>query len=261
MSMAQLYAFNWEDCIKKYEKARQFNQNVRLSYNYLKSTKQCLLKFKLFLIQNPHPNYTVEAMSNNILMLEQYMNQLIPKYSYPNNTLQTVPRYINLNLHPIFNNEYDHFKRFKQCNGIHVQNKIYTAKHCNIPHSKNIRFDLSYIPAKKYSNLKTAPLDLKKKGVFKYYSMSKEGMFYNVLLKERNCQFYKAKNHPEGLNTTLDLSDLTKKEEIRSSCLAIPSNSGGGVFQEGKLVGIISKTVFKGNEFKYSIIEPIVSLD
>ena len=57
---------------------------------------------------------------------------------------------------------------------------------------------------------------------------------------------------------TLDLTDLTKNSEIRSNCLAIPSNSGGAVFQEGKLVGIISKTVFNKNTFLYSVVEPIL---
>lgn len=85
-------------------------------------------------------------------------------------------------------------------------------------------------------------------------------MFYSILLKEKNCQFYKAKNEPTGLNTTLDLTDLTKEIEIRSNCLAIPSNSGGGVFQDGKLVAIISKTVFNKDEFSYSVVEPIIPL-
>jgi hypothetical protein len=88
--------------------------------------------------------------------------------------------------------------------------------------------------------------------------MSREGMFYNILLEEKNCKFYMAKNIPIGFNTTLDYTDLSKKEEIRSNCLAIPSNSGGGVFQDGKLVGIISKTVFNENKFLYSVVEPII---
>lgn len=78
-------------------------------------------------------------------------------------------------------------------------------------------------------------------------------MFYKILLQERDCKFYKAKYIPKGLNTSLDLTDLEKEEEIRSTCLAIPSNSGGGVFQEGHLVGIISKTVFNKNDFFYIV--------
>lgn len=46
---------------------------------------------------------------------------------------------------PIFHKEYDYFKRFKNCNGVHVDDKIYTAKHCNIKKSINIQFDLNYI--------------------------------------------------------------------------------------------------------------------
>ena len=82
-------------------------------------------------------------------------------------------------------------------------------------------------------------------------------MFY---YKRKNCRFYKAKNQPSGLNQSFDLTDLVKQEEIRSTCLAIPSNSGGGVFQDGKLVAIISKTVFYKNQFLYSVIEPIIPL-
>lgn len=137
---------------------------------------------------------------------------------------------------------------------------IYTAKHCNINKSKNIRFDLNYIETNKISKLETSKLDLNKKGSFKYYSMSKEGMFFSALLEEKNCKFYKAKSSLTGLNTSLDLTDISKLNEIRSNCLAIPSNSGGGVFQDGKLVGIISKTVFNKKQFQYSVIEPIFSI-
>ena len=111
------------------------------------------------------------------------------------------------------------------------------------------------------NELQNEKINLNKIGEFKYYSMSKEGMFYNTLLKEKNCRFYKAENKAIGLNITLDLTDLDKKVEIRSNCLAIPSNSGGGVFQDNKLVAIISKTVFNKNKFVYSVIEPIISYE
>lgn len=258
MSINHIYAFTWDDCIEKYEKAKQFSDNTRLSYIYLKSTKNCLIKFKKFLIQNPDPEFTVKAMNNNILMLNKNIDKLLPQYIYPKNSLEEIPKYLHINSSkPILNNEYNYFKRFKDCNGIHANNKIYTAKHCNIEKSINLQFDLNYIETDTISELKTSKLNLEKKGTFKYYSMSKEGMFYNTLLQEKNCKFYKAKNTPTGLNNTLDLSDLVKKNEIRSNCLAIPSNSGGGVFQDEKLVGIISKTVFDKNEFLYSVIEPI----
>jgi len=259
ISSNSLYAFTWDKCIEKYEKAKQFSDNARLSYLYLKSTKSCLIKFKKLLIQNPNPDFTVKAMSNNILMLNKNINSLLPEYKYPKNNLETIPKYIYSNSNiPTLNKQYKYFKKFKACNGIHANNKIYTAKHCNVKDSRNIKHDLSYIQAQTYSELKVSKLDLNKKGIFKYYSMSKVGMFYTSLLQERNCSFYKSENTPTGQNTTLDLADLSKKIEIRSSCLAIPSNSGGGVFQDGKLVGIISKTVFDNNKFLYSIIEPIL---
>ncbi len=261
VSITQLYAFTWDDCIEKYQKAKQFSENSRLMYNYLKSTKNCLVKFKNSLIQNPDPEFKVKAMSKNILMLDNYINELLPNYSFPNNNLEQVPKYLHLNSkQPIKNKEYNYFKRFKKCNGVHAHDKIYTAKHCNIKKSINAHFDLNYIQTQTFSQLKISKLNLKKKGTFKYYSMSKEGEFYKVLLQEKNCRFYRAKNKPIGLNKTLDLTDIKKQEEIRSNCLAIPSNSGGGVFQEGYLVAIISKTVFNENEFMYSIIEPIVPL-
>lgn len=261
MSITHSYAFTWDTCIEKYEKAKQFTDNKRLSYIYLKSTKNCLVKFKNYLIQNPDPDFTVKAMSDNIQMLKKYINDLIPQYSFPKNSFEQIPKYLDINTeNPIFNKEYTYFKKFKNCNGIHAGNKIYTAKHCQVEKSKNIQFDLSYIQTKTISKLKVSKLNLNKNGTFKYYSMSKVGMFYNVLLQEKNCKFYKAKNTPSGVNSTLDFTDLTKKHEIRSNCLAIPSNSGGAVFQEGKLVGIISKTVFNGNQFLYSVVEPIFPL-
>ncbi len=258
ISSNYIYAFTWDDCIEKYEKAKQFSDNTRLSYNYLKSTKNCLIKFKNILIQNPDPEFTVKAITNNILMLEKNINNLIPIYNFSKNTLESIPKYLHINsTSPIINKEYKYFKRFKNCNGIHAQDKIYTAKHCRIEKSKNIQFDLSYIKSESISELKISKLNLNKSGTFKYYSMSKIGMFYNTLLEEKNCRFYKRENTPSGLNINLELSDLSKKSEIRSNCLAIPSNSGGGVFQDGKLVGIISKTVFDKNKFLYSIVEPI----
>ena len=261
IGITQVYAFTWDECIKKYEKAKQFNDYTRLSYIYLKSTKNCLVKFKDFLIQNPDPEFTVKAMSKNILMLEEYINKILPNYSLTQNSLEQIPKYLNMDSKPILNKVYDYFIRFdKSCNGVHANNKIYTAKHCKIANSKNIHYDLNYIETKKSSKLKIAKLNIDKKGVFKYYSMSKEGMFYNVLLEEKNCRFYKAQNTPTGVNINLDLTDLEKKEEIRSNCLAIPSNSGGGVFQDGKLVAIISKTVFKKEKFLYSVIEPIFAI-
>lgn len=253
-----VYAVSWDDCIAKYNKAKKFSQNTQLSYIYMRSTKQCLIKFKNSLMQKPNPEFTVEAMSNNIKMLDEYMDELIPKYKFPKNTLKQIPKYININSNlPIFNKQYNYFKKFKGCNAIHAGDKIYTAKHCKIKDSKKIHFDLSFINSDTISDLKTSKIDLNKLGSFKYYSMSKEGMFFGVLLQEDNCKFYKVKNIPSSVNTTLDLSDLEKKVEIRSSCLAIPSNSGGGVFQDNKLVGIISKTVFNKNQFLYSVIEPI----
>lgn len=261
ISSNYIYAFTWDDCIERYGKAKQFSDNTRLLYVYLKSTKNCLINFKDFLIQNPDSDFTVEAMNDNILMLNINIDKLIPQYIFPKNTLEHIPKYLYINTPtPVFNKEYNYFKKFKNCNGIHANNKIYTAKHCNIEESKNIRFDLNYIETKTISELKVSRLNIDNIGTFKYYSMSKEGMFYNELLEEKNCKFYKAKNLPKGLNTTLDLADLTKRSEIRSNCLAIPSNSGGGVFQEGKLVGIISKTVFDKNKFLYSVIEPIFPL-
>lgn len=258
LSFTQAYAFTWDSCAKKYEKAKQFSHNIKLTYVYLKATKSCLIKFKNTLENNPDPEFTVKAMKNNILMLDKYIQQLIPSYNLNKNTIEEIPKYLNLGTSsPIANEEYKYFKRFYNCNGIHANNKIYTAKHCYVENSKNIRYDLSYLESKTKSKLQTAKLDLNKKGTFKYYSMSKEGMFFNSLLQEKNCKFYKAKNTPNGLNRTLDLADLEKEEEIRSTCLAIPSNSGGGVFQDEKLVGIISKTVFNDKEFMYSVVEPI----
>ena len=259
ITSSNIYAFTWDDCIEKYEKARQFSDNARLSYLYLKSTKSCLIKFKNLLIQNPDPDFTIKAMSKNILMLEKSINKLLPAYKYPENNLETIPKYLYTNENvPVLNEEYKYFKKFKECNGIHANNKIYTAKHCNIENSKNIKYDLNYINANTKSELRISKLNLDKKGTFKYYSMSKVGMFYSSLLQERNCNFYKSKNNIVGQTTKLDLADLSKKDEIRSNCLAIPSNSGGGVFQDGKLVAIISKTVFEKNKFLYSVIEPIL---
>lgn len=261
MSITQIYAFTWDDCIKRYEKAQQFSDNTRLFYNYLKSTKSCLINFKNSLIKNPDPEFTVKAMNNNIVMLEKYIDELVPSYKFSQNTLEEIPKYLDVySLNPIKNKEYEYFKKFKNCNGIHARDKIYTAKHCHVENSKNLQFDLNYIKTDRVSKLKISKINLNKKGVFKYYSMSKEGRFYNVLLQEKGCRFYKAKNTPTGLNNTLDLTDLEKKEEIRSTCLAIPSNSGGGVFQDGKLVAIISKTVFQKDRFLYSVVEPIVPL-
>ncbi len=263
MSLTQSYAFTtWDDCIERYNKAKQFSGNTRLFYNYLKSTKNCLVEFKNILEHNPDPEFTVKAMNNNIDMLDGYINELLPEYSFAKNNLEEIPKYVKIDSSkPIVNEEYENFKKFDNCNGVHAKDKIYTAKHCKVDNSKNIRFDLNFIQSDDISKLEVSKLNLSKLGTFKYYSMSKEGMFYNVLLKEQNCKFYKAKNDLAGLNTTLDLTDLSKKEEIRSSCLAIPSNSGGGVFQEGKLVGIISKTVFEGNKFLYSVVEPILPIN
>ena len=256
-----LFALSFDDCSRKYEKAKQFTQNTRLFYIYLKSTKTCLIKFKNQLIKNPDSSFKVESMNENILMINDYINELIPRYQFLKNTLESIPKYLYLNSeNPILNSEYKYFKRFKNCNGIHAYNKIYIAAHCNIVKSINIQYDLSYIKSNTISELKVGKLNLDKIGTFKYYSMSKEGMFYNVLLQERNCKFYKVKNIPSGLNETLDVSDLRKEYEIRSTCLAIASNSGGGVFQDGVLVGIISKTVFNKDEFLYSILEPIFPL-
>lgn len=259
MSINSLNAFTWEKCIERYDKAKLFSDNIRLSYNYLKSTKNCLVKFKKTLIQNPDSDFTVEAMTDNIVKIEKYINDLLPKYTFKKNNLQNVPKYLSINSTKlILNSEYKYFKKFSNCNGIHANNKIYTAKHCEIKNSKNLHFDLNYIKTDKVTNLKVSKLNINKTGTFKYYSMSKEGMFYNVLLKETNCKFYIAKNTLNGINKRLDYSDLVKRKEIRSNCLAIPSNSGGGVFQEGKLVGIISKAVFENQTFKYSIVEPII---
>ena len=252
-----LYAISWDSCIEKYKKAKQFSENTRLMYIYLKSTKTCLKKFKNTLIKTPDPDFTLQAMDNNIDKIDEYISELVPNYILPK-ALEEVPKYIyNNSSIPIFNKEYNHFIKFDKCNGVHAGNKIYTAKHCNIENASHIKYDLSYLDTRTTSKLKTSKIDLEKKGTFKYYSMSKEGMFYKVLLQEDNCKFYKAKVDPKGLNVNLNLADLEKEEEIRSSCIAIPSNSGGGVFQDDKLVGIISKTVFNENQFVYSVIEPI----
>ncbi len=254
-----IYAFTWEDCVERYEKVKQFSDNIRLSYLYLKSTKTCLVKFKTILLQNPNPDFTVEAMNDNINMIDKNIKNLLPKYIHPKNSLLDIPKYININTKkPLINENFAYIKKFKNCNGIHANDKIYTAKHCNIKDSKNLHFDLDYIKTKNNSKLKIGRLDLNKTGVFKYYSMSKAGRFYTTPLKEENCKFYEAKNSMTGLNLTLDLTDLSKKVEIRSTCLAIPSNSGGGVFQNGKLVAIISKTVFNKDRFLYSVVEPII---
>lgn len=261
MSITHMNAFTWDECIRKYDKAKQFSENTRLLYIYLKSTKSCLVKFKEQLIQEPDPEFTVKAMSNNILMLDKYINETLPTYSYSKNDIEQIPKYLNTDsAKPILNEEYSYFKKFNNCNGIHAEDKIYTAKHCNVEKSKNLRNDLNYIQTNKHSKLKISKIDMDKPSTYKYYSMSKEGMFYNVLLQEKNCKLTKVDNNQVGLNTTLDLADLEKKQIIKSTCLAIPSNSGGGVFQEGKLVGIISKTVFRENKFAYSIIEPIIPL-
>lgn len=254
-----IYAFTWEDCVERYEKVKQFSDNIRLSYLYLKYTKTCLVKFKTILLQNPNPDFTVEAMNDNINMIDRNIKNLLPKYIHPKNRLIDIPKYININTKkPLINENFAYIKKFKNCNGIHANDKIYTAKHCNIKDSKNLHFDLDYIKTKNNSKLKIGRLDLNKTGVFKYYSMSKAGRFYTTPLKEENCKFYEAKNSMTGLNLTLDLTDLSKKVEIRSTCLAIPSNSGGGVFQNGKLVAIISKTVFNKDRFLYSVVEPII---
>jgi len=268
LSTSTILASTWDDCIDRYNKAKEFSDNTQLMYIYLKSTKMCLTRFKKSLELNPDPEFTVEAMSNNIQKLEGYIEKTLPTYNFPNHTLKQIPKYLNADTTPIFNQEYNYFKKFKHCNGIHAGDKIYTAKHYNIKDATNLHFDLSILPTKTTSNLEVAKLDLNKKGTFKYYSMSKIGMFFGTLLQEDNCKFYKEKNIPKGINTSLDLSDLEKEFEIRSSCLAIPSNSGGGVFQDGKLVGVISKTVFlkesernkNKDQFLYSIIEPIVPI-
>jgi len=254
-----LFAMSWDKCIKKYNKAKEFSQNIQLSYYYLKSTRQCLVKFKHLLQLHPNPKFTIKAMDNNIKKINKAISILLPSYNITQNTLVSIPKYLQLNSSiPIVNQEYKYFKRFNNCNGVHAFNKVYTAKHCEVHNAKNIRNDLSYIDANDISDLQIAKLNLNSIGTFKYYSMSKEGMFFNILLKESNCKFFHTENIPTGINSTLDFADLNKKMEIRSTCLAIPSNSGGGVFQNNKLVAIISKTVFKNNQFSYSIVEPII---
>jgi len=253
-----LFAVSWDTCIEKYSKAKKFSDNTRLMYIYLKSTKNCLLKFKDSLKENPKSEFTLEAMDDNIKKINGYIEELVPHYIHPNSDLEQVPKYIYTQKSiPKFNTEYKHFIRFEKCNGVHAEDKIYTAKHCNIKNSKHIKNDLSYIKSNTISKLETHKLDLNKTGIFKYYSMSREGMFYNALIKEKNCKFYEAKVGISAITQSLDLADLDKSTEIRSNCLAIPSNSGGGVFQDNKLVGIISKTVFKNDIFLYSVVEPI----
>ncbi len=253
-----LFAVSWDTCIEKYSKAKKFSDNTRLMYIYLKSTKKCLLEFKESLKKNPKNEFTLEAMDNNIKKVNRYIEELLPNYIYPNSNLEQVPKYIYTQQSiPKFNTDYIHFVKFEKCNGIHAKDKIYTAKHCNIKGSKHIKNDLSYIKTNTISKLETYKLNLNKSGTFKYYSMSKVGMFYNVLIKEKDCNFYEKKVGISAITQSLDLADLNKKTEIRSNCLAIPSNSGGGVFQDNKLVGIISKTVFKNDIFLYSVIEPI----
>jgi len=253
-----LFAVSWDTCIEKYSKAKKFSNNTRLMYIYLKSTKNCLLKFKDSLKVNPESEFTLEAMDDNIKKINTYLEKLIPNYIHPDSNLEQVPKYIYTQQSiPKFNTDYKHFIKFEKCNGVHAKDKIYTAKHCNIKNSKHLKNDLSYIKSNTISKLQTHKLDLNKTGIFTYYSMSKVGMFYNTLIKERNCKFYEAKVGISAITQSLDLADLNKSTEIRSTCLAIPSNSGGGVFQNNKLVGIISKTVFKNNQFLYSVIEPI----
>lgn len=262
LSISTISAVTWDDCIEKYNKAKKFSENTQLAYIYLKSTKQCLSDFKKSLELQPNPEFTIEAMSDNIEMLEGYINKLVPTYNFTDNTLHHVPKYNNVNSSiPTINKDYEYSIKFNKCNGVHAGDKIYTAKHCNIKDSKTIHFDLSSVPTKTKTDLQVAKLDLEKEGSFKYYSMSKIGMFFGVLLQEDNCKFYKAKNVPTGINSNLDLTDLEKEYEIRSSCLAIPSNSGGGVFQDDKLVAIISKTVFNKDQFLYSIVEPIIPIE
>ncbi len=94
MSITHIKAFTWDSCIEKYKKAKQFNDNIRLSYIYLKGTKNCLIRFKKSLMQNPDPEFTVKAMSDNILMLDKYIDELIPKYTFTKNNLETVPKYL-----------------------------------------------------------------------------------------------------------------------------------------------------------------------
>ena len=76
------------------------------------------------------------------------------------------------------------FKRFDNCNGIHAGNLIYTAKHCQVKDSKVLHYDISTLQTKTTSKLQIAKLNLHKRGSFKYYSMSKIGQFFNVLLQE-----------------------------------------------------------------------------
>ncbi len=149
-----IHAFTWDECINKYEKAKRFSDNTRLSYLYLKSTKNCLIKFKDFLVQNPSLEFKVESMNENILMLDKYIYTLLPRYTFLQNNLEAIPKYLHLNSStPIINKEYDYFKKFKNCNGVHANNKVYTAKHCKIKDSRNIHFDLSYIKTNANSKL------------------------------------------------------------------------------------------------------------
>ena len=109
MSITQIEAFTWDACITKYSKAKQFSHSTRLAYLYLKSTQSCLIKFKEILKQAPNPEFTVEAMNDNIVMLEKAINTLLPNYvTY--NIIEEIPKYLNINsAKPIKNIEYEYF--------------------------------------------------------------------------------------------------------------------------------------------------------
>ena len=66
------------------------------------------------MIQNPDPEFTVKAMNNNIILLDKYINNLVPKYSYPKNTLEQIPEYLDIDsIKPKINNVYKYFKKYK----------------------------------------------------------------------------------------------------------------------------------------------------
>lgn len=191
------YAFTWEKCLERYKEAKEFSDNTQLLYIYLKSTRTCIVKFKNSLIQNPNPEFSIDSMNDNIEMLDENINALIPKYEYPQNTLEEIPKYTNIDEKPTLNEEYGYFKKFKNCNGIHANNKIYTAKHCDVNDSKNSHYDLSYIDVDTTSNLLVSRLDLEKKEHLNTTQCQKKVYISMPFYKKKIASFIKLKIHQQ----------------------------------------------------------------
>lgn len=120
-----IYAYTWDDCIDRYKNAKKFQDNTELLYVYLKSTKNCLINFKKSLENNPNPEFTTQAMDNNIEIIDKNIEQIIPKYKYPKNELNHIPMYHDLK-ELKYREEYDYIKKFKSCNGIHAKNNLHS---------------------------------------------------------------------------------------------------------------------------------------